>query len=274
MRLRVDHVSFQYSPEVIALRDVSLEVTEGEFVAILGQNGAGKTTLAKHFNGLLQPDQGSVLIGDWRTDDHKPAELATRVSYTFQNPDDQLFERTVRDEVAFGPKNLGLTGGELEQRVAEVLEQTGLHEQADVHPYDLQPNERKFVALAATLAMAAPIQVIDEPTTGQDSNGIERLSEILGALRREGRTVIVISHDIDFCLEHFDRAVLMADGRILQDGPMTSVLQSEGLLAEASVEQPQLQRLASGLGFDQVPKSVDALVELLRVRRSNEGASS
>lgn len=274
MKIQVDHVSFRYNPQVIALRDVSLEIAEGEFVAVLGQNGAGKTTLAKHLNGLLRPDEGSVKIGDWRTDDRTPAELAARVSYAFQNPDDQLFERTVRDEVAFGPKNLGLTGQALEERVAQVLEQTGLAQQADVHPYDLQANDRKFVALAATLAMAAPIQVIDEPTTGQDSKGMQRLSRILDALRQQGRTVVVISHDIDFCLEHFDRAVLMANGQILKDGPMSAVLQSQALLAQAAVEQPQLQRLASGLGFERVPRTVDAFLDLLRSSRTSEGAPS
>jgi energy-coupling factor transport system ATP-binding protein len=272
MKIEVESISFSYSPEAVALTDVSLHIDDGEFVAILGQNGAGKTTLAKQLNGLLRPDQGSVTVGDWRTDEHPPADLAARISYAFQNPDEQLFERTVWDEVAFGPRNLGLRGDELAARVEKALEQASLAERAQVHPYDLHASERKFVALAATLAMAAPILIIDEPTTGQDANGMRRLANMLDALRVQGKTVIVISHDIDFCVEHFQRGVLMANGRILSDGALTSVLQEPALLAQAAVEQPQLLRLSSGLGYDRVPASVDEFIGMLKADNANEGA--
>ncbi len=153
MKISVEDVYFSYPSGVEALRGVSLTVEAGEAVAILGENGAGKSTLAKHLNGLLRPSAGRVLIGDWDTRDHTTAQMAHRVGYVFQNPDDQLFERLVRKEVAFGPRNLGYSDAEVEQFVAQALTQVGLEAEADTHPYDLPLAQRKLLALAAVLAM-------------------------------------------------------------------------------------------------------------------------
>jgi energy-coupling factor transport system ATP-binding protein len=266
MRLQVDAVTFRYSPEVTALRGVSLTVEAGETIAILGENGAGKTTLAKHLNGILTPDEGSVLVGDWDTRGRTTAELARFVSYVYQNPNDQLFERTVAAEVAFGPRNLALSEGEVERRVSENLARVGLEAECETHPYDLHPSQRKLVALAASLAMSAPVLVVDEPTTGQDHRGLEQLGELLDELAAEGKTLIAISHDVDFCAEHFERGLLMSHGRILADGPIAETLAQGELLDRAAVQKPQLMRLADALGLDSKPLDVESFLEAYRGR--------
>lgn len=272
MNLEVENVSFRYTPEVVALRDVSLTVESGEAVAILGENGAGKTTLAKHLNGLLKPEEGIVRVGDWDTANHSPAELSRRVSYAFQNPDDQLFERTVRREVAFGPRNLGLPEQEADERIEDSLSLVGLQDHAKTHPYDLHASQRKLVAVAAMLALRAPVVVLDEPTTGQDALGVQRMARIVGHLRSEGRTVIAISHDIDFCAENFSRAVVMADGLILIDGAMATALEHREALARAAVNRPQLARLADALQLPGTPLTAEAFLGLLPRADESQGA--
>jgi energy-coupling factor transport system ATP-binding protein len=267
MNVEVQNVTFSYPSGVTALRSVSLSVASGEVVAIIGENGAGKTTLVKHINGLLRPAEGEVQVGDWDTRDRTVAQLARRVGYVFQNPDEQLFERTVRAEVAFGPRNLGQSEEEIAANVEAALALVGLEDAAGQHPYDLHISQRKLVALAATLAMQTPVVILDEPTTGQDAVGIEQLGEIVEALKDEGRTVITISHDIDFCAEHFERVVVMSQARILADGPAGEILAQGDVLAEAEVDPPQLVRLAAALGLPGAPRSVDEFARSLAARK-------
>ncbi len=271
MRILVTDVAFRYPNGVQALAGVSLAITGGEAVAVIGENGAGKTTLARHLNGLLRPQQGRVLIGDWDTREHTVAQLARRVGYVFQNPDDQLFERTVRRELAFGPRNLGRRQDEIEAAVAQALAWLDLEDVADSHPYDLSLSQRRLVALAAVLAMETPIVVLDEPTTGQDAAGMALLGRVIEDLKAAGRTVITISHDIDFVAEHFPRLVVMAAGRILADGPTDRVLAQTGLLAQAQVEPPQLVRLATALDLPGIPSTVDAFLALWARTRAQAG---
>ncbi len=263
MNITISDLHFTYPTGVEALRGVSLAIAAGEAVAILGENGAGKTTLVKHLNGLLRPTRGRVAVGDWDTREHSVAQLAGRVGYVFQNPDDQLFERTVQAEVAFGPRNLGRSEAEARAAVAEALAQVGLAERAADNPYDLHLSQRKLLALAAILAMRTPVVVLDEPTTGQDARGLAGIAAIIAALRAAGRTVIAISHDVDFCAEHFERAVVMAAGQVVADGPAGEVLGQADVLRSAEVEPPQLARLAAALGLPGVPLRVEQFVELL-----------
>lgn len=261
MNVEVHDLRFQYSPEVIALRGVSFTVEMGEKLAILGENGAGKTTLAKHLNGLLQPESGWVKVGGWDTREHTPAQMARRVGYAFQNPDDQIFERTVEREVSFGPKNIGLDPEERDRRVHHALKLLGLEGVADVHPYDLHASQRKLVTLAATVAMQPAVIILDEPTTGQDAAGMQRLEAVLEHLSGRGSTIIAISHDIDFCAAHFDRNLLMAGGEILTDGASESVLSKEDLLEQAGVAPPQLFRLARSLELEARPRTPESFVD-------------
>lgn len=257
MEIRVVDLAYTYPSGVLALNGIYLRIASGECVAIVGQNGAGKTTLVKHFNGLLKPDSGSVWVGDWDTRQQTTARLARRVGYVFQNPDDQLFQSKVLAEVIFGPRNLGFEPDRVTSLADQALKMVGLEQAADQHPYDLSPGERKRVALASVLSMDTPVIVLDEPTTGQDFVGVQRVGEIVEQLKGQGRTVITITHDIDFCAEHFERVIVMAEGRLLLDGDSRTVLAQEETLAQTYVEPPQLVRLAKLLGMTSVPLTVE-----------------
>lgn len=253
-------VSFQYPSGVWAVDSVSLSILSGELVAILGENGAGKTTLVKMLNGLLRPTRGRVEVGGWNTNEYSPAKLAARVGFLFQNPDDQLFERSVAREVAYGPQNLGAKPGDVKRRVQRALELVGLEEQADAHPYDLPQPQRKLLALAATIAMETPILVLDEPTIGQDEAGRQAVGRIVQDLHTMGRTLVMISHDVDFCAQHAQRLVVMLNGRVHADGPARRVFAQTATLAQSAITPPQLLRLAKGLRMPGAPLSVDEFV--------------
>jgi energy-coupling factor transport system ATP-binding protein len=272
--LEVEGLEFSYPSGVPALKGVSLAIGPGEAVALLGENGAGKTTLAKHLNGLLRPTRGRVLVGSWDTREHTVAELSHLVGYAFQNPDEQLFERSLRAELAFGPRNLGLDEAEIRDRVESALDLIGLRRAADRHPYDLHASERKLLALGTILAMDTPVVVIDEPTTGQDARGVARLGSIFDALKRQGRTLVTISHDVDFAAEHFDRLLVMAAGKVIADGPPLDVFARTQTLAEAAINPPQLVRLALALGLEPPPMTVDGFVEQWHARGRQGGRAS
>lgn len=267
MRLELRDVRFQYATGVLALDGVSLTVESGEALALVGENGAGKTTLVKLFNGLLRPTAGDVLVNDQDTLGQTVAQLARHVGFVFQNPDDQLFARSVRDEVAFGPRNLRLGEAEVRARVEQALDAVGLRGAIDRHPYDLAIPERKLVALAAALAMHTPVLILDEPTIGADSQGVEQLGVLVDRLHGEGRTLVSITHDLDFCLRHFDRVAVMAGGRILADGPAPDVLRRVDLLRQAQVEPPELVQLALGLGWDTMARTPEAFAAQLAEAR-------
>ena len=268
MDIRFTDVGYIYPSGVDAVRGVSLHVPSGERVAIVGQNGAGKTTLVRHLNGIFQPTTGTVDVGDWSTKGHTIAELSARVGYVFQNPDEQLFARRVIDDVAFGPKNLGFDPERAQAAVEAALEATGLSSEAETHPHHLSLSERKRVALAAVLAMETPVVVLDEPTTGQDERGVRLIASIVARLHAEGRTVIAITHDMDFCAENFERVVVMAQGEIQADGDPASVFALSAVLDKARVEAPQLARLADALGWAQRPLTIESFVDALPAHRT------
>jgi energy-coupling factor transport system ATP-binding protein len=264
MKIEIKDLHFTYPTGLEALRGVELEIDSGEQVAILGQNGAGKTTLVKHLNGLLQPRRGQVLIGGWDTRQHSVARLARRVGYVFQNPDEQLFSKNVGAEVAFGPKNLGFDGDQLEGRVRDALALTELSDKTETNPYDLSATWRKMVALASILSMDTDVLIFDEPTTGQDAASVARIARVVAELRQRGKTVITITHDIDFCAENFERVVVMAQGKILLDGKANEVLGQEEILRTTYVDPPQLTRLGKRLGFKKTVINQEELLSELR----------
>ena len=252
MKIEIKDLHHTYPAGVKALNGITLIIETGEQVAIVGQNGAGKTTLVKHLNGLLEPTSGSVLIGDWDTSQHQVAKLASRVGYVFQNPDEQLFTKTVHQEVSFGPKNLGYAADKVEALVNDALAMTELTQQKETNPYDLSPTWRKMVALASIIAMDTPIIIFDEPTTGQDAANIVRMADAIAVLRERGKTVITITHDIDFCAENFERVIALSKGEVLLDGPANEVLGQEEVLAQTYVDPPQLTRLGLRLGLPEI----------------------
>jgi energy-coupling factor transport system ATP-binding protein len=266
MDISVDTLSFTYPSGVLALNGISLRISTGESVAIIGQNGAGKTTLVKHFNGLLKPSFGSVRVGDWDTRGHSVAKLAAKVGYVFQNPDDQLFQPTVWSEIIFGPKNMGKSMEQISELANSALRAVELSASAQKHPYDLFASQRKMVALAAVLAMDTPIIILDEPTTGQDFSSTQRIGQIVETLIQQHKTVITITHDIDFCAEHFERVVVMAQGSVLIDGHTRDVLSQTDTLAQTFVEPPQLMRLAARLGMETRPLNAEEFVNYWSLR--------
>ncbi|GAP05234.1 MAG TPA: ABC transporter ATP-binding protein [Anaerolinea thermolimosa] len=273
MNIEVEDLHFSYPGGVEALRGITLRIEGGELVAMVGQNGSGKTTLVKHFNGLLQPSRGCVRVGDWDTRTVSVARLASRVGYVFQNPDDQLFCKTVAEEVAFGPRNLGYAPEKVEQLVRRALAWTGLTGREGTNPYDLSPTWRKMVALAAVLSMDTPVVIFDEPTTGQDWQSVARMARVIAMLREEGKTVITITHDMDFCAENFTRVIALGGGQVLLDGPADEVLGEAEILAQTFVEPPQLVRLARRLGWKETPLTIPVFLDACRRSvRKEDGA--
>lgn len=264
MKIEIRDLHFTYPAGVEALRGISLTIESGEQVAIVGQNGAGKTTLVKHLNGLLLPTSGEVRIGGWNTKNQSVAKLARRVGYVFQNPDEQLFSKSVGTEVAFGPRNLKLDGEQVQSLVKDALAMTELTDKTETNPYDLSPTWRKMVALASVISMDTDIVVFDEPTTGQDALNITRIANVIRTLRQRGKTVITITHDIDFCAENFDRVVALSQGKVLLDGYANDVLGQEEILATTYVDPPQLTRLGKRLGFEKTVRTQDEFLTVLK----------
>jgi energy-coupling factor transport system ATP-binding protein len=233
---------------VPALRGVDLSVGEGEFVAILGQNGSGKSTLARHLNGLLQPTSGEMRVNGKPASQWSRRELARLVGHVFQNPDHQIFCRTVAEEVAFGLKLLGEGESTIRYRVAEALEVVGLHGMEDAVPFALTRGERQRVAVASVLAVRPRAIVMDEPTTGLDEPQQRATMEMLRRLHREGHTILVITHAMWVAAEYASRTVVMKEGRVLLDGPTREVFAREARLAEAALRPPPLVRLGNRIG--------------------------
>jgi energy-coupling factor transport system ATP-binding protein len=266
VKVAIEGLVHRYPGGVEAVRSVSLSIGPGETVAILGQNGSGKTTLVKHLNGLLRPDGGRVLLDDVPTDGRSVAELARTVGFVFQNPDDQLFERSVSREIAFGPRNLGLPAADVGRLVESSLAAVGLGAEGSTNPYDLDLSRRKLVALAGILAMDPALLVLDEPTTGQDADGVARVGTIVEAFRASGRSVVTITHDMEFAATHFGRIVVMRAGEIVADGPPAEIFApaNTAVLASTGLLPPPAARIAGLLGLTTTPLDADALLRALR----------
>jgi energy-coupling factor transport system ATP-binding protein len=267
LAVHLEGVSFDYPRGPRALDGVDLDIATGELVAIVGQNGSGKSTLVRHLNGLLRPTIGSVEINGRPVGRRHVAELAREVGLAFQNPDRQIFAGKVRAEVAFGPRNLGRRGAELDAVVERALSIVGLAGDEDTNPYDLGFSRRKLLALASILAMETPIVILDEPTTGQDARGISRVQKIVADLSAAGLTVIAISHDMRFVAESFRRVVVMRAGRIVLDGAPQTVFAEEAwpTLASTFLEPPLAARVGARLGLGATPTEA-SLVSALATR--------
>lgn len=268
--LRIEGLVHVYAAgDVRALDGIDLCIGAGESVALIGQNGSGKSTLARHLNGLLRPTRGRVLLDGRETADLTVARLARTVGLCFQDPDRQVFSGSVRAEVAFGPRNLGMRGTALDGAVAAALEAVGLTDEGRVNPYDLGDSRRKLLAIASVLAMGTPVVVLDEPTTGQDARGVARVGDIVRRLSAEGRTIVAISHDMAFVAEHFERVVVMRAGRVVLDGTPAEVFGESTwpTLGTTYLEPPYAATVGARLGLGSTP-TIGAVVEALRARSS------
>jgi energy-coupling factor transport system ATP-binding protein len=260
--LHLQSVTHIYPGDSPAVCDVTLSVAEGEFIALLGQNGSGKTTLAKHLSGLLTPTQGQVFLRGQELRRVPLHRLAQEVSYVFQNPDHQLFADTVEEEVAFGPRNIGLAAAAVELRVGEALAAVGLGTLRKDDPFLLGRGERQRLAVAALLALRPRVLILDEPTTGLDYLEQRRMMELLRRLHREGRTIVIITHVPWVAAQYAERALLMTQGRLLWDGPLRGLCGQTELCARAAFRPPDITLL--GLRFGTTPLSVEEFVEWMR----------
>ncbi|MFW6117727.1 MAG: energy-coupling factor ABC transporter ATP-binding protein [Thermoproteota archaeon] len=251
-------VYFTYPNGVDALRGASLTIQDGDFVAVMGENGAGKTTLVKHFNGLLKPTKGSVLVDGVETTEVSVAALARTVGFVFQNPDQQLFSETVEEEVAFALKNFEFEEKIIKKRVTWALNLLDLEKYRKTSPFMLSGGERKRVALASVLAWNPKILILDEPTIGQDHQQKEKLLQFILQMKSQGKTIIIVTHDVEFVAECSPRVMLMHDGKIVVDDEAEKVLTNPKVLKHASIVPPQITQIFLQLSnLNLPPKTID-----------------
>lgn len=247
--IRFSDVSFGYTADRPVLQEINLTIAAGEFVALIGGNGSGKTTLAKHCNGLFKPLAGTVTILGRDTRQQTVAELSRIVAYCYQNPDHQIFQSTIGDEVAFGPKNMGLSPMEIEERVEEALTAVGIAHLRQEEPYFASKGTRQKIAVASVLAMRPQAIVLDEPTTGLDYRGVDEMMGLIRRLHQQGHTILMITHDMRLVAEHAERVIVMSRGRVAADGTPREVFAQAEVMAAAHVQPPTAWRFAATAGW-------------------------
>jgi len=263
-------VKFTYMPaNVTAIKGVSLTISKGEIVGVIGQNGSGKTTLVKLINGLLRPTSGSVQVLGEDIYNKSVAQIARIIGYVYQNPDDQIFSSSILEEVSFGPRNLGYSKAETKKLVDESLKKVRLWAKRGMHPYDVGYNRRKLVTIASVIAMNPQVVIFDEPTTGQDAEGKVIVGELISDLRKQGKSVIIVSHDMEFIGENTDRVIVMNEGKVVMDDSTGKVFSKPALLHKLSLSPPQITRLCQQvkqlpddlLTIDDCVKSIRRLIK-------------
>lgn len=250
--LELKNVSFQYPNGYTAVENVSMEFEKGEKVAIIGQNGAGKTTTVKLMNGLLRPTKGEVLVGGASTEKYTTAQIAKNVGYVFQNPDDQIFQDSIYKEIAFGLLKSGMRKAEIDKKVKEAANLCGLEDVLEEHPYNLSYSKRKFITIAAIIAMDPDVVILDEPTAGQDRGSTERLGKIMNWLTAKNKIVVTITHDMEFVVKEFKRVIVMAKKQKRRDASPKEIFWDEELLKFSNLKQPYICQFANLLGYRDV----------------------
>nr|WP_317407936.1 energy-coupling factor transporter ATPase [Fournierella massiliensis] len=256
----IRNLEFSYRPGTPVLHGINLRL-DARPTAIIGQNGAGKTTLVKLLKGLLRPPGPSIWFRGEDISHKTVAALAAQVGYVFQNPDDQIFRYNVLDEVMFGPLNIGMSEEQAREKSRAALALTGLSDQENSNPYDLELNERKMVAIASVLAMDPDVLLLDEPTIAQDMMGRRRIADIVRTLSAQGKLVLAILHDMDFVAECFDRVVVMAQGQVVADGSPRQVFADSAALQAARLDPPHVTQLCTRLGYDGVFLTVEEFLD-------------
>lgn len=262
--LEFKNVSFTYPNGFKAINDLNFVVYPSEKVAIVGQNGAGKSTCAKLMNGLLRPSSGEILLEGKNTKDMTTAQISRKVGYVFQNPNDQIFNSTVYDEVAFSLRALKVDEDEMDRRVRQACEICELSGYLDDHPYDLPFSTRKFITIAITIANDCDIFIFDEPTAGQDAYSMSCLKRVIDHLHDLNKTIITITHDMEFVIENFNRVVVMSNKEIIKDADKKEVFDEDEILQKAYIQPPVIKRLCNSINLNEKLLSVDDFVDYIK----------
>ena len=278
IQLSTENLSFTYPDGTQALKNINIEIEKGEKVAIIGPNGAGKSTLFSHFNGLTEPTSGCVKIEGKAISFEKDELLKVRqkVGIVFQDPNDQLFAPTVKEDIAFGPMNLGLSYGEVEKRVEDALKMVGMENYEDKTPHHLSGGQQKRIAIAGIIAMKPELMILDEPTAGLDPDGVEKVLNIMNQLNKEGMTLIISSHDIDMISKYADKIFVLYNGEIIESGNKNKIFSDMELLKKAHLRTPITTEILynlkeSGLNVNTEKISVeDTCAEIIKAKQLNE----
>lgn len=278
IQLSTENLSFTYPDGTQSLKNINIEIEKGEKVAIIGPNGAGKSTLFSHFNGLTEPTSGCVKIEGKPISFEKDELLKVRqkVGIVFQDPNDQLFAPTVKEDIAFGPMNLGLSYDEVEKRVEDALKMVGMENYEDKTPHHLSGGQQKRIAIAGIIAMKPELMILDEPTAGLDPDGVEKVLNILNQLNEEGMTLIISSHDIDMISKYADKIFVLYNGEIIESGNKNKIFSDMELLKKAHLRTPITTEILynlkeSGLNVNTEKISVkDTCAEIIKAKQINE----
>jgi energy-coupling factor transporter ATP-binding protein EcfA2 len=268
--LEADHLSYQYPgyPPVKALEDITVSIRSGEMVGIVGQNGSGKSTLVKSFVGLLRPTRGEIRMNGKNISKVAVGKMARLVGLVLQNPDYQLFTTSCKDEILFGLKNLGIEGKEAEEKVHSALALVGLEAEYETFPFRMSFGDRRKLAVAATVALDPQVLILDEPTTAQDHRGRYQLAEIARKIRDEGgRTILMITHDMDLIAHYAERLIVMWNGKIILDGPTDEVFAQREQLTRTFLRPPVAAEAATVLrpyGLSENVITPNGLLNVLR----------
>ena len=268
IHLSIKNLNYTYPDGTHALKNVNMEILKGQKVAIMGPNGAGKSTLFSHLNGLTEPTSGHIeLDGKVMKYDKKTLlEVRQKVGIVFQDPNDQLFAPTVKEDVAFGPMNLGLSYEEVEKRVNEALELVGMEKFRDKTPHHLSGGQQKRVAIAGIVAMRPEIMILDEPTAGLDPEGVDKVLNILNDLNNEGMSIVISSHDIEMVNGFAEKIFVLNEGEILASGDKHDIFSNKELLKTAHLKAPitteiLYQLKEKGYDVDTTKITIDEVVE-------------
>ncbi|GAA0485770.1 hypothetical protein GCM10008986_08860 [Salinibacillus aidingensis] len=272
--IEIQDVSFTYPNGFVAVKNISASIEKGEKLAIIGQNGAGKTTTVKMLNGLLKPTYGTITIDGQNMKGYTTAQIAKRLGYVFQNPDDQIFQSDVFSEIAYGLKKQGMTDDDIAERVRRAAQQAGIEGYLDENPYNLPYSTRKFVTIACVLAMEVEVVILDEPTAGQDYVGMQQIAKIINHLQEKNITVITITHDMEFVVKNFDRVIVMTNKRIAADKDKREIFWDFDVIEEANIKQPYISELAHLLRVEERILSIDEFVDSLLEMKAKERVTS
>lgn len=275
IHLETKNLSFTYPDGTKALKNVNIQIKKGEKIAIIGPNGAGKSTLFSHFNGLTEPTSGHVEIEGKKITFNREELLKVRqkVGIVFQDPNDQLFAPTVKEDVAFGPMNLGLDYDEVKTRITESLEMVGMSGFEDKTPHHLSGGQQKRVAIAGIIAMKPEIMILDEPTAGLDPEGVDKVLNILNDINSEGMSIVISSHDIEMVNQFADKIFVLYDGEIIAQGDKHQIFSDKELIKKAHLRPPVTTEILyklkeNGLDVDTEKITVDETVkEILNTKK-------